>query len=211
MQQLFIGVDIGGTRTKSGLVNTHTGELLHCIIQPTEKKRADIFIERIGDVIHECKSMAAEKGATIAGIGFGIPGFTTAEGKVLTTYGFLEFMEDYPLKSLVENRFFLPCLLDNDARIVSLGEALYGKGKVYERVLTLTLGTGVGFGFVVNKRFTDLLPLSHMGGNMTVTGEGGECYCGKKGCLEALVSSTGIAGLAKQAGITGGLSAENDL
>ena len=124
MQELFIGVDIGGTRTKSGLVNIDTGEVLHSIVQPTEKKMVDVFIEGVGDTISACKGIAAEKGKTIAGIGFGIPGFMTAEGKVLTTYGFLDFMEEYPLKSIVENRFSLPCLLDNDARIVALGGSL---------------------------------------------------------------------------------------
>ena len=209
MQQLAIGVDIGGTRTKFGLVNIVTGDVLHIIIEPTEKKNEAAFLSQVGLVIQQLMELASQKGNAVSGIGIGVPGFTNEDGVVITTYGFLEFMENYPLKSLVEKEFLLSCLIDNDARIVSLGEALYGKGKGYKRVLTLTLGTGVGLGFVVNGKFTDALPLSHMGGNITITNDGGECYCGKTGCLETLVSATGIENLANKNGFNGKLSVEN--
>lgn len=205
---LIIGVDIGGTRTKYGLVNTATGKVLHSVIQPTQKQDAQLFLQQIGSVIREFKNVTEKEGNGLTGIGIGVPGFTSEEGIVVTTYGFLEFMENYPLKLLVEKEFMLSCLIDNDARIVALGEAVYGKGKGYKRVLVLTLGTGVGFGFVVNGKFTDAMPVAHMGGNMTITDEGGECYCGKQGCLEALVSASGVINLAKQHSFTGELSAE---
>ncbi|MBC7886287.1 MAG: ROK family protein [Ferruginibacter sp.] len=197
MNNLVIGVDIGGTRTKSGLVNIATGEVIHSIVQPTEKKYATVFIQQIGVVIDQFRELAAEKGNSIAGIGMGIPGFTGEDGEVITTYGFLEFMENYPVKRIIEKEFSLPCFIDNDARVVGLGEALYGKGKGYKRVLTLTLGTGVGFGFVVNGCFTEPLPLQHMGGHIKITDTGERCYCGKTGCLEALVSSAGILNIAR--------------
>lgn len=209
MTDLIIGVDIGGTRTKYGLVNIAAGEVIETIVQPTEKKDAQRFIDSIGAAIKHFAHYSAKSSGRVTGIGIGVPGFTGEEGVVVTTYGFLEFMENYPLKFIIEKQFSVPCLIDNDARIVALGEALYGKGKGYRRVLTLTLGTGVGFGFVVNGKFPDALPLSHMGGNITITNEGGKCYCGKTGCLEALVSSTGIENLAKNNGFEGKLSVEN--
>ena len=206
--QLIIGVDIGGTRTKYGLVNIATGEVLQSLVQPTEKKDAQAFLQQVESVINEFRRLAEKGGNKLEGIGIGVPGFTTEQGAVLTTYGFLEFMENYPLKLLIEQAFGLPCLIENDAGIVALGEAIYGKGKGYKRVLVLTLGTGVGFGFLVNGKFTDAMPYSHMGGNITITDEGGECYCGKRGCLEALVSSTGITTLAIQHGFIGQPPAE---
>ncbi len=93
---LIIGVDIGGTRTKSGLVNIATGNVLHTIVQPTEKRNADVFIRQVERSISEFKAIAAKEKYSVNGIGFGIPGFT-GDGNVLTTYGFLEFMENYPL------------------------------------------------------------------------------------------------------------------
>lgn len=209
MKELFfIGIDIGGTRTKSGLVNLATGEVIDCVVQPTEKKEAAAFLTQTGITINQLKEAAAKRGGTVSGIGIGVPGFTTKGGMVQTTYGSLEFMETFPIKAIVEKEFSLPCLVENDARTVSLGEALYGKGAGFERVLTLTLGTGVGFGFIVNKKFVETAPLSHMGGHITLTSEGGDCYCGKSGCLEALVSSAGMASLATEAGFNDGTSAE---
>jgi len=201
-------VDIGGTRTKFGLVDIAAGEVTDSIIKPTEKNNDAIFLEQIESVIKTFQVKSAAAGNIVAGIGIAVPGYVNEEGVVVTTYGFLKFMEAYPLKQLVQEKFLMPCLLDNDARTVALGEALYGKGKGSGRVLVLTLGTGVGFGFVVDGRFMDAAPLSHMGGNISIVSEGGECYCGKKGCLEALASSAGIVTLAKQAGFAGELSAE---
>ncbi len=205
---LTIGVDIGGTRTKYGLVNTPTGQVLQSIVLPTEKEEAEIFLQQVSDVIKKFKTFAAKTGVDITGIGFGVPGFINEDGIVETTYGFLEFMESYPLKSIIETEHSIPCFLDNDARTVALGEALYGKGKNYKRVLTLTLGTGVGFGLVVNGWFTEPLPLAHMGGHIKITDDGALCYCRKKGCLEALVSSAGIIDLAMRNNFSGGSSVE---
>lgn len=197
---LTIGIDVGGTRTKAGLVNLSTGEVLHQTIYLTEKKNAEAFLNGLADTVQECNTLATQKGAAVAGIGIGVPGFTS-KGNVLTTYGAVPFMENYPLVRQVEEKFSLPCIIDNDARAIALGEAFFGKGKGFERVLVLTLGTGLGFGFVVNGRFPDAAPFAHMGGNITITFDGGDCYCGKKGCLEALVSAGGMVNLAKQKGL----------
>ncbi len=199
--EFIIGVDVGGTRTKAGLVNIATGEVVQANVQATEKNDAQLFVAQLDSAIENFKRTAAQIGGTVSGIGIGVPGFTTAGGQVLTTYGAVSFMENYPLKQVVEERFSIPCSIDNDARAVALGEAVFGKGKGFDRVLVLTLGTGVGFGFVVSGRFSDAAPFSHMGGNMVVTSTGGECYCGKSGCLEALVSSSGIIHLSKEAGL----------
>ncbi len=198
MDKLVIGVDIGGTRTKWGLVNIYSGEVLHSIVCPTEKTIAVDFLQQVGEVVKQLTSVAVTLGHTISGIGFGVPGYTGESGEVVTTYGFLEFMENYPLKTIIEAAFLLPCKVDNDARVVALGEALYGQGKGYNRVLTLTLGTGVGVGFVVNGAFIDALPVAHMGGHIKITDGAIKCYCGKTGCLEALVATGGIEQLARQ-------------
>ncbi len=138
----------------------------------------------------------------MVGVGIGVPGFTFANGVVDSTYGFLEFMEDYHLADFIEQQHDLPCLLDNDARVVALGEAVYGRGKGYNRVLVLTLGTGLGLGFTINGKLDGSLPFAHMGGHMTITSKDTDtvCYCGKTGCLESLVSASGIQRMANQCG-----------
>jgi glucokinase len=106
----------------------------------------------------------------------------------------------YPLKERLEQTFKLPCRVDNDARIVAFGEAMFGRGKGYRRVLVLTLGTGLGLGFIVNGKFETKLPYAHLGGHITIATSDIQCYCGRRGCMEALVSATGIIEAASRAG-----------
>ena len=198
MAKLAIGIDIGGTRTKIGLVDVTAGKVLETMISPTETIDSDKFLKNIELAVDRLKQKALGLNSEIYGIGFGIPGFVFENGVVDSTYGFLGFMEDYPLKELVESQFTLPCRSDNDARVVALGEALYGRGKGHNRVLVLTLGTGLGLGFVANGRFETNLPFAHMGGHMSICHTEFQCYCGKQGCLESLVSATGIVDSARR-------------
>lgn len=192
MEKTAIGIDIGGTRTKIGLVDLIPGKVVETIITPTEKSDSTKFLKSIISGIDYLRQIAAKKKSAILGIGIGVPGFVFEDGTVDSTYGFLEFMEDYPLVKLIEKHCSLKCRADNDARIVALGEAVYGKGKGHNRVLVLTLGTGLGVGFVSNGKFETNLPYAHMGGHMSIRYTDFRCYCGKSGCLESLVSSNGI-------------------
>ncbi|MCF0069738.1 ROK family protein [Dyadobacter sp. CY261] len=195
MKTAAIGIDIGGTRTKMGLVNLHTGEVLRMLVFDTKKKSASAFETSLHDNIN---ILAGElpAGLQLAGVGIGVSGFVFENGTVDSTYGFLEFMEDYPLAAIIEKKHQIFCRIDNDARLVALGEAVYGIGKDYERVLMLTLGTGVGVGGVVGQALDGRLPFAHMAGHMKVATSDVTCYCGKTGCLEALVSASGITALA---------------
>jgi len=192
MKKLAIGIDIGGTRIKLGLVDLNKGIVLEKIILPTEKKDSNRFLQIINSAIDKLKNIAVQKNFKILGIGFGVTGFVFENGMVDSTYGFLEFMEDYPLAQYIETHCALPCRGDNDARVVALGEALYGRGKGFSRVLVLTLGTGLGLGFIANRKFETKLPYAHMGGHIIIKQTDFKCYCGKYGCLESLVSAPGI-------------------
>lgn len=200
MKTLAIGIDIGGTRTKIGLVNLNTGQVEAMLVAPTETKDGDHFLHIIGEAISQFKRKAATEQVLLAGVGIGVPGFVFADGTVDSTYGFLEFMEDYPLAAHIQQQHDLPCLLDNDARVVALGEAIYGQGRGFSRVLVLTLGTGLGIGFTVDGKLDGRLPFAHMGGHLTITANDTVCYCGKTGCLESLVSSSGISQIASRIG-----------
>lgn len=195
MKKLAIGIDIGGTRTKIGLVDLDVGHVLEMQIVPTETKDASRFEQIIGEAISTFKEKVNTE---LLGVGIGVSSFVFEDGIVDSTYGFMDFMEDYPLKKIIENAHQLPCKIDNDARLVALGEALYGKGKGYDRVLVLTLGTGLGIGFVVNQKLEGNLPYGHMGGHISIIQNGEKCYCGKIGCLESLVSATGILNSARR-------------
>ncbi|HEV7347341.1 ROK family protein [Telluribacter sp.] len=198
MQELAIGVDIGGTRTKIGLVDLRAGRVLETLIFSTETRDASRFEHILSDAIYTLQNRPESADATLKGVGIGVSGFVFEDATVDSTYGFIDFMEDYPLAGIVEKAHHLPCRLDNDARLVALGEALYGSGRGFHRVLVLTLGTGLGLGLVVNGRLAEKLPYGHMGGHMTVTHNDSRCYCGKTGCLESLVSATGLLDSARR-------------
>lgn len=170
------------------------------LITPTETKDGDQFLAIIGEAISQFKAEVTDKKAVLRGVGIGVPGFVFANGRVDSTYGFLEFMEDYPLSDKIKQQHQLPCLVDNDARVVALGEAIYGQGKGFGRVLVLTLGTGVGLGFTIDGKLDGPLPFAHMGGHMTIITDNSVCYCGKTGCLESLVSNSGIGRIASRIG-----------
>jgi len=173
---------------------------LETMISPTETKDSDKFLEIICSGIDKFKEVAKAEGSQILGVGFGVTGFVFDDGMVDSTYGFLEFMEDYPLADYIEKHSSLPCRADNDARVVALGEALYGVGQDQNRVLVLTLGTGFGLGFIAKGKFETNLPYVHMGGHISIGNTDFKCYCGKQGCLESLVSATGIVDSAKRMG-----------
>jgi len=201
MQKYAVGIDIGGTRTKVGLVDIIEGRVLEMMLTPTEKYDADLFINSLYQQYLKISEKASVNQSLIEGIGIGAPGFVYEDGSVDSTFGFLPFMDNhFHLKNELEKKFGLPCNVDNDARVVALGEALFGRGKGYRRVLVVTLGTGLGLGLVANRKFETDLPYGHLGGHMTIADSDIECYCGKKGCLEALVSATGIINSAAMAG-----------
>ncbi len=200
MKQLAIGIDIGGTRTKMGLVDLVAGQVLDTLIYPTETTDAARFEQTIGAAIATFQAMATATQRTVAGVGIGVSSFVSADGTVDSTYGFMPFMDHYPLAKRIETRFNIPCRVDNDARLVALGEAVFGKGRGFRRVLVLTLGTGLGVGFVIAGRLEGRLPYGHMGGHITVTANDERCYCGKTGCLESLVSATGLVRAAERLG-----------
>lgn len=201
MQKYAIGIDIGGTRTKVGLVDIYEGRVLDMILTPTERNDSEFFIESL---YRQYCSLTEKTGIgqeLISGIGIGAPGFVYEDGSVDSTFGFLPFMDaHYPLKERLEQKFKIPCRVDNDARIVALGEALYGGGRGYGRVLVLTLGTGLGLGFIVDGKFETQLPYAHLGGHITIATSDIKCYCGRHGCMEALVSATGIIDAASRTG-----------
>ena len=201
MQRYAVGIDIGGTRTKVGLVDLQEGRVLDMILTQTEKHDPDLFIANLYRQYCSLINNTGIKHLQITGLGIGAPGFVYEDGSVDSTFGFLPFMDaHYPLKEQLELKFKLPCRVDNDARLVALGEALFGRGKGFSRVLVLTLGTGLGLGLVVNGKFETKLPYAHLGGHITIATSNIRCYCGRNGCMEALVSASGIIEAATRAG-----------
>ena len=192
------GVDIGGTTVKMGIFEAEGKNIDKWeITTHTEDEGARI----LPDIAESIKVKMEEHGIAkddIIGVGVGVPAPVTLEGVVNGTAN-LGWKYKEVTKEMVELTG-LPVVVGNDANVAALGEMWQGGGKGQKNMVMITLGTGVGSGFIVNGK---LIVGEHgaggEGGHVTVDYEETECCgCGNKGCLEQYASATGIVRLAKK-------------
>lgn len=192
LQALAIGIDIGGTGTKFGIVDRDGNLLFSGEISTKKHAEVGTFI----DELHSALSELIEKAGGIGrmkGIGLGAP-----NGNFYT--GTIEYAPNLPWKGiipmakLVEGKFKLPVTLTNDANAAAIGEMMYGAAKGMKDFIMITLGTGVGSGIVANGK----LIYGHDGfaGELghTIIIPDGRIHpgTGKKGSLESYASATGV-------------------
>lgn len=193
LSELAIGIDIGGTNTKYGLVN-HRGEILHKgELSTAAYPTVDLFIDALQEVLTPLIS-AFSASYTIRGIGIGAPNGNFYTGTIEYAPN-LQWKGVVPLALLVSGRFDLPCRLTNDANAAAVGEMNYGAAIGMKDFMVITLGTGVGSGIVANGK----LICGHDGfaGELghTIIRPGGRKHWATslQGSLEAYCSATGIA------------------
>ena len=191
MTRYCIGIDLGGTYIKFGLLDEQRrgGELR----QLNTPAGGQAVVEQM---VRGAESLLAERGVKhedVLGVGIGSPGPLDLHRGVIIDMPNIEGMRNLPIRDLVSERLSLPAVLDNDANCAAFGEHLCGGGSGKDLVL-LTLGTGVGSGIIVDGR---LLHGAHgVGsefGHMLVDPGGELCNCGQRGCLERYCSATFIA------------------
>lgn len=186
---VVLGVDIGGTGIKFGLV-TKRGKILYTDkvktkAYPKPEKLPEDLKKRIGAVLKE-------KDLTLRGIGIGTPNGNYFTGTIDNAPN-LPWKNLVPLKEYFQNTFNLPVALTNDAKAAALGEMQYGAGKGCKHYIFITLGTGLGSGIIVNGKLVyGYDSLAGELGHIIVHRNGRECGCGRKGCLEQYASATGI-------------------
>lgn len=137
----------------------------------------------------------------VLGIGIGMPGVIDGRRGVCVDSPILGW-RNVPLAARLSQRFDLPVLIDNDVNTLAVAEGIYGAGRDVDDFVTVTLGRGVGLGIVIGGR----LHRGRLGGagefgHLPVAPEGPECECGRRGCLEAIVSDGAVLRRAREAGI----------
>lgn len=207
-QQFAIGVDIGGTNTKYGIVN-HRGDISHKGDLPTNKyEQVNDFV----DALYEALMPAVDEVgiSNIKGMGIGAPNGNYYTGTIDYAPN-LHWRGIIPLAKLVSEKFGVPCSLTNDANAAAVGEMMYGAARGMKDFIMITLGTGVGSGIVANGH----LIYGHDGfaGELghTVIRPGGRPHWSTDipGSLEAYASATGIVLTAKE--LLEGSGAESNL
>lgn len=191
MSEIAIGIDIGGTNSRFGVV-TDSGEVLQEDRFPTkEYPKAENFVEALSDKIK--KVLEEFKDYTFKGIGVGAPNGNYFSGTIEQAPN-LTWKGVVPLVDLFKKYFDVPVVMTNDANAAAIGEMMFGGAKNMKNFILITLGTGLGSGIVVNG---DLV-YGHDGfagemGHIFVYPESGRmCGCGRRGCLETYASAQGI-------------------
>jgi glucokinase len=185
-----LGIDIGGTNTAFGFIDKNGKCVLKSSIPTCSKEPADDLFERLHQKIERTyKAISGEY--RVIGIGIGAPNANYFKGTVEQPpnlcWGVVNILE------ILKKYYDLPSAITNDANAAAIGEMQFGAAKGMKDFVVITLGTGLGSGIVVNGQIVYGAD-SFAGeiGHTTVDPEGRECGCGKKGCLEAYSSATGI-------------------
>lgn len=190
-----IGVDVGGTNTKGAIV-TASGEILADARRPTD---AQAGTKGILGLVEELLERAAADGVTVTSVGIGAAGFIDATAGAVTFSPNLVY-DDPELATAVAARTGLPTFVDNDANAAAWGEYRLGSARGITDLAFVTLGTGVGSGFIVDGRLVRGARGSGAElGHIVIDPDGPVCPCGLRGCLEQFASGTAIARMAAQA------------
>lgn len=177
-----IGIDLGGTYIKYGLVD-ETGKILKKGMLPTkgEEKSREIVINQMALAIKDVWSEEIE------GIGIGTPGIVDNNGAVFESPNLPDW-HNFNLREIFEKMFNKRVVVENDANSIAWGEFLFGAGKGTRTIVCLTLGTGLGGGVVINgKLLRGAIYSAAELGHMVVDYKGRRCGCGSIGCIEAYV------------------------
>jgi glucokinase len=196
MQSLAIGIDIGGTNTAYGIVNRR-GEIVSQGSMSTKGfPTVNDFIDELSRRLQPLMETAGQD--DIKGIGVGAPNGNYYTGEIFYAPN-LEWTGVIPLANLLEASLGLKTTVTNDANAAAIGEMTYGAAKGMNDFIIVTLGTGVGSGFVANGQ----LVYGHDGfagelGHVIAVRDGRLCACGRKGCLETYTSASGIVRTAEE-------------
>lgn len=190
-KDLAVGIDIGGTNVCYGFVTAQGDLLQQGNFSIREYDDPKLFTQSLAKRLKETFTEFADE-FHLKGIGIGAPNGNFHHGTI-------EFAPNLKWKGIVRladmfrDEMQVPVLLTNDANAAAIGEMMYGAAKGMRDFLMVTLGTGLGSGFVANGE----LILGHDGfagelGHTIVYPDGRECGCGRKGCLETYTSATGV-------------------
>ena len=193
--QTVIGIDVGGTGTKGGVVEA-SGRVLHKVTRKTDVTSGTKGVIAVAETLLD---WARESGHDVSAIGIGAAGFVdSASGSITFSPNFT--YDDPEIATAVGARFDLPVVVDNDANAAAWGERTFGSARGSDDVVLLTVGTGIGSGLIANGELVrGFTGAGAEMGHTVVQMDGPECTCGLRGCLEQLASGQAIARMAREA------------
>ena len=191
MKELTIGIDIGGTNTKYGIVDRQGNVVFQGSISTAQYEEFKDYFAGLSKALRE--AIKAVPGAhKMMGVGVGAANGNYYKGTIERATN-LKWKGIIPLADMIREEFDLPAIITNDANAAAVGEMVYGAAKGMKDFVVITLGTGLGSGFVTNGQLLNgKHGIAGEVGHTSVNPAGRQCNCGKRGCLETYVSATGI-------------------
>jgi glucokinase len=200
-RQILAGIDIGGTKIALGLGHLD-GQLLSLSRLPTQIELGPYRIMQAA--LDRLEEMALELDAQIAAIGVCCGGPLDRQIGLILSPPNLPNWDEFPIIKVVNERFAVPTLLDNDANAAALGELHHGAGRGLQDFMYMTISTGIGGGLIIRGGVVHgVADAAGEVGHMTVQPDGPLCGCGSRGCLEVLCSGTAIARRARERLLSG--------
>ncbi|MGE5560257.1 MAG: ROK family protein [Chloroflexota bacterium] len=195
-----IGVDLGGTNARAAII---VGARIIADVRratPATSGAAavnDVLLSAVAELL------ARPEGRAVSAIGLGIPGLIDVAHGVCRFSPNLHW-RDEPVADLFHERFHLPVAMDNDVRVATFGELVFGAGRGVANFVCVTVGTGIGSGIVLGGRLYRG-PGFAAGevGHQTLEPSGRPCKCGSRGCLETLAAAPAIALAGREAAAAG--------
>jgi|SRR5579884_3333923 len=210
----YIGLDVGGSTMKAGVVDDDGRRLGPPVSLPTEPERgAQVGLERMCEAIREAARAAGVGPERVAALGVATPGLMDIPAGVILEAPNLGGWRDVPVRDHIRGVFGKPTAFQNDANAAAYGEYWAGAGRTANSLVLLTLGTGIGGGIVVGGRgrgwvlegeHSHAAEVGHIRIEMS---NPRRCGCGRLGCLEAYASAPAVVRRAEEALAGDGASA----
>lgn len=193
MPNYAIGIDLGGTKILTGLVDKETGKVEYFTKHKTRAENGAYYvINKIIQSINELLEATKLDIHQISSIGIGAPGQVNREKGILINAPNLN-CSNINLKAILERQFFIPTFLGNDVGIATVGEMKFGSGVGFNNIVCVFVGTGIGSGIAKDgKIYYGSSGTAGEIGHIIVDAGGRPCGCGGNGCLEAYASRTAI-------------------
>lgn len=193
MKRYSVGIDLGGTKILTALVDRQTGEVIGHVKKKTKKdKGPKNIIKKMIEGIEELLEESGKSLDEISSIGVGAAGQNDRENGILIAAPNLDCY-DLNIRKLLNEHFNIPVFLGNDVEIAAIGEMKFGAAKGYDDLVCIFVGTGVGSSIIKEgKIITGATGTAGEIGHMIVDLNGRQCACGAHGCLEAYASRSAI-------------------
>jgi len=203
----FVGIDLGGTKTRAIVVGPRLNVLGDARIPTPATRGPQAVVDAIADAVNSALADAGVDIGSVACAGVSAPGPIDTQEGVVTDPPNLAGWHNVPLAALLRDKLGIPVFLENDANCGAVGEHAFGAGRGYRHMIYITISTGIGGGIIIDSElYAGASGAAGEIGHIIVAMDGPRCGADHVGCLEAYSSGTAIARRAAELIEAGGLA-----